>query len=140
MALILVIDDSEVMRALVRRMLERDDHSVIEAQDGEVGLYLFTSCAPDLVVTDLIMPNKEGIETIKEMRRMRPDARIIAMSGSIDVTGGLYLRVASKLGADEVLEKPFQPAQLLRAVDRLLGAVPAPPPQPSLLDKAVGGD
>lgn len=120
MACILVIDDSDIARALVRRMLERERHRVIEAADGDVGIESFRRELPDLVITDLIMPNREGIETIREIRRMRPDAKIIAMSGSVKLIGGIYLDAAKKLGADEVLVKPFSRALLASTVHRLL--------------------
>jgi two-component system, chemotaxis family, chemotaxis protein CheY len=121
MALILVIDDVAQMRDLVRRMLERAKHTVIEAEDGERGLAVFEEQHPAIVITDLLMPKKEGIETIQQIRRLRPDAKIIAMSGSDDVRGrSLYLDAAQRLGADAVLAKPFQPAALTAVVDRLL--------------------
>src|SRR5260221_12610999 len=81
MALILVIDDTATMRHLVRRMLERAEHSVIEAEDGEVGIAVVEMHDPALVITDLIMPKKEGIETIQQIRRSHPNTKIIAMSG-----------------------------------------------------------
>jgi two-component system, chemotaxis family, chemotaxis protein CheY len=123
MALILVIDDIAQMRDLVRRMLERAKHTVIEAEDGERGLAVFAAQDPAVVITDLLMPKKEGIETIQQIRRLRPDAKIIAMSGSDDVRGkSLYLDAAKRLGADAVLAKPFQAAALAAVVDRLLNA------------------
>jgi CheY-like chemotaxis protein len=125
MALILVIDDVATMRDLVRRMLERGEHSVIEAEDGEVGLSMFEDQHPVVVITDLIMPNMEGIETIQQIRRSRPDAKIIAMSGATDFSGASYLNTARKLGADAVLAKPFQRAALLDAVDQLLSTSPS---------------
>jgi CheY-like chemotaxis protein len=121
MALILVIDDMASMRDLVRRMLERAKHTVIEAEDGERGLAVFAQQGPALVITDLLMPKKEGIETIQQIRRSRPDAKIIAMSGSDDLRcDNQYLDAAKKLGADAVLAKPFRPATLVDAVNRLL--------------------
>ncbi len=120
MALILVIDDAAVMRELVRRILVRAEHTVIEAQDGEIGVSVFREKRPALVVTDLLMPNKEGIETIQEIRRISANTPIIAMSGSTATNGNLYLGAAKKLGADAVLAKPFKPDELLRVIDRLL--------------------
>jgi len=123
MALILVIDDIAQMRDLVRRMLERAEHTVIEAEDGARGLAVFAEQDPAIVITDLLMPKKEGIETIQQIRRLRPDAKIIAMSGSEDVRGkSQYLDAAKRLGADAVLAKPFQSAALTAVVDRLLTA------------------
>jgi DNA-binding response OmpR family regulator len=120
MALVLVIDDALTMRELVRRMLDRTNHSVIEAEDGEAGLTLFSRHSPDLVITDLIMPNKEGIETIREIRRRKGDTKIIAMSGSATRRENRYLSAARKLGADEVLPKPFGRGELLALIDQLL--------------------
>jgi CheY-like chemotaxis protein len=124
MALILVIDDVATMRDLVRRMLEHGEHSVIEAEDGEVGLSMFENQRPVVVIADLIMPNMEGIETIQQIRRSRPNAKIIAMSRATDFSGAAYLNTARKLGADAVPAKPFQRAALLDAVDQLLSASP----------------
>jgi two-component system, chemotaxis family, chemotaxis protein CheY len=121
MALILVIDDKATMRELVRRMLERADHTVVEAEDGEAGLIAFKRHQPDIVITDLIMPRKEGIETIREIKRLQPRARVIAMSGGAEVN----LYAARKLGADEIIAKPFDAAALLEMVNRLLGVQPA---------------
>jgi CheY-like chemotaxis protein len=116
MALILVIDDTVTMRQLVRRMLERATHTVLEAEDGEVGMSVLQRRAPDLVITDLIMPRMEGIETIQRMKRSSPGTKIIAMSGSDE----LNLDAARKLGADAALAKPFGAATLLDIIDRLL--------------------
>jgi len=120
MALILVIDDVAMMRDLVRRMLERDQHSVVEAEDGEVGIAVVEMQDPALVITDLIMPKKEGIETIQQIRRSHPNTKIIAMSGHVGADGVSYLDAARKLGADAILVKPFLRAALLAVVDRLL--------------------
>jgi CheY-like chemotaxis protein len=116
MALILVIDDTATMRQLVRRMLERATHTVLEAEDGEAGLTLIERQRPTLVITDLIMPNMEGIETIQQIKRSRPGTKIIAMSGGDQ----LNLHAAKKLGADAALAKPFGAATLLETIDRLL--------------------
>ena len=120
MSLILVIDDAATVRQLVGRMLVEVGHSVLEAQDGDVGVALFQQHRPSLVITDLFMPNKEGIETIQEIRRLSPGTKIIAMSASTSATGKLYLGAAKKLGADAILAKPFEPAELLEVVDRLI--------------------
>jgi CheY-like chemotaxis protein len=123
MALILVIDDVATMRDLVRR----GERSLIEAEDGEVGLCMVEDQHPVVLITDLIMPNMEGIETIQQIRRSRPNAKIIAMSmsGATDFSGASYLNTARKLGADAVLAKPFQRAALLDAVDQLLSTSPS---------------
>jgi CheY-like chemotaxis protein len=122
MAVLLVIDDTESIRQLVRQILIADGHDVLEAVDGLSGLRLVAAHAPELVVTDIVMPNKEGIETIREIRRIAPDTRIIAISGSLPARGQLYLDAAAKLGADATMRKPFRPADLRDTVRRLLAA------------------
>jgi CheY-like chemotaxis protein len=124
MALVLVIDDVLTMRDLVRRMLDRTKHSVIEADDGDTGLTMFSRHSPDLVITDLVMPNKEGIETIREMRRTKGDTKIIAMSGTATRHDHGYLSAAKKLGADAVLAKPFGRGELLALIDELFDRRP----------------
>lgn len=120
MATVLVIDDALIMRDLVRRMLDRTNHAVLDAQDGEAGLRLFNRHSPDLVITDLFMPNKEGIETIIEMRRRKADTKIIAMSGGVAEKANGYLVAAKELGADSVLAKPFGRRDLLALIEELL--------------------
>jgi CheY-like chemotaxis protein len=119
MPLVLVIDDDAQIRRMARRILSGAGHTVIEAEDGDVGLELLHSEQPALVLTDLIMPNKEGIETIREIRQTSPETGIIAMSGT-GTSADLYLRVAEKLGADAVLPKPFRAAELLEIVAQVL--------------------
>lgn len=119
MAKILVIDDDSRMCRTVGRILRRDGHEVVEARDGAKGLRAFRTDRPDIVVTDIVMPEKEGIETIIELRRECPSVPIVAMSG--DQTGWeAYLRYAQILGADGTLAKPFRAKDLLREIDRLL--------------------
>lgn len=119
MSLVLVIDDDPHMRTAMRRMLTAVGHQVIEASDGCEGLAAFQSHAPDVVVTDLVMPEKEGIETIIELRRATRQTRILAVSGSLVDGGASFLAMAKRLGADLILEKPFRAAQLQEAVNRL---------------------
>jgi CheY-like chemotaxis protein len=121
MAKVLIIDDDPALRRLLGRVLAGAGHEVIEAADGTIGTQLFRQHQPALVVTDLIMPNHDGIETIREIRKLAPGARIIAISG-----GGMgqfphYLEFARGLGADAALAKPFKPEELLALIDTLLG-------------------
>jgi len=81
MARILLIDDDAPVRRTLRKMLERQGYEVEEAPDGKAGLTLYQENPADLIITDLIMPEMEGIETIMELRRRFPDVKIIAMSG-----------------------------------------------------------
>jgi DNA-binding response OmpR family regulator len=125
-AKILIIDDDPRMRRTVSRILARAGHEVIEAPDGMEGMELFRRNHPDIVVTDIVMPKKEGIETILDLRREHPSALILAISGGAVMPSGLhapldYLDLAKGLGADAVLAKPFRTADLLQEIDNLLG-------------------
>jgi len=122
MAMILLVEDDPIVRETVRQVLASEGHDVICANDGRRGVDLFRKTRVDLVVTDIIMPEKEGIQTIQEIRAMRPRARIIAMSGGGRVGSTDFLSVAKKLGADDTLAKPFDPEELIEKVDRLLKA------------------
>jgi YesN/AraC family two-component response regulator len=126
---ILIIDDEAPIRSMIRLILEREGYTVAEASDGAEGIRCFREKPADLVITDLIMPNKDGIGMILELKKEFSTAKIIAMSG-----GGLnrpegYLRGAKKLGAAYTLSKPINRQELLRAVrDALKGLSEAPPP------------
>jgi len=120
MARILVIDDEPQIRSLLRQMLEREGHDVEDAADGKAGLQLFREHPADLVITDILMPEKEGLETIRELRRDFPDTPAIAISGGGTFDPDLCLNLASKLGASEVIQKPFLKRELLEAVRRTL--------------------
>src|SRR4051812_31265715 len=114
MAQILVIEDDDSIRQLISLVLTDAGHTIVEAVNGREGLVAAESMAPNLVITDLVMPEKEGIETIIELRRKYPDLRIIAMSGGNRASN--YLDLASKLGAMRTLAKPFKLDALLQAV------------------------
>lgn len=120
MARILIIDDDELVRQTIRLTLEGNGHSVGEAVDGEEGLRIFQEKEPDLVITDILMPNKEGIETIQEICKLRPDTLIIAISGGGRMKDVSWLLPAKIFGAVSVLKKPFSRAALSRAVDEAL--------------------
>jgi DNA-binding response OmpR family regulator len=120
MATIVVIDDDDGVRETVARMLKGASHTVHEAGDGDTGLDLCLTVKPSIVVTDILMPQKEGIETILALKRADPTIRIIAISGGGRIGSTDILTMARQLGADDVLEKPFRRADLLAAIDRLL--------------------
>lgn len=117
---ILVIDDDEQLRTLLGEILSRAGFEVVEARHGAEGLNLYRARPTDLVITDLIMPEKEGVETIVELRREFPTARIIAMSGGGRQTASDYLRIASQLGARRTISKPFSRQEILDAVRETL--------------------
>ena len=120
MARILVIDDEPSVRELLYAMLIEEGYEVVEAADGKTGMRLFKESPADLVITDLIMPEKEGIETIMDLRREYPHVKIIAMSGGGIIQAEDYLGMARGVGADRVFEKPFGVADMLKAVSELL--------------------
>jgi DNA-binding NtrC family response regulator len=120
MAHILLVDDESMLRRTLRAILERAGHTVYEAEDGDQALKMFAAEPPDLVVTDIIMPNREGVGTIDELRRRAPKMPIIAMSGGGSIGGDLFLTLASQLGATATLAKPIRQADLIEAVERCL--------------------
>lgn len=120
MARILIIDDEESIRVLLRKILERAGHEVIEAVDGEKGTEFFYQTPADLIVTDILMPEKEGLQTIMDIRRDFPEVRIIAISGGGTVEPETYLKLAKKFGADRTIVKPFRASELLAMVAELL--------------------
>ncbi len=123
MAHILVIDDHTAVRKTIRRALELDGHQVTEAADGVEGMRRFRERPVDLVVTDILMPNREGIETIIELRRANPALPILAVSGgSTNSDRDGILASANLLGASRVLAKPFSPGELGATVSALLDA------------------
>ena len=120
MARILIIDDEPQIRSMLTLMLERDGYEVVEAPDGVEGIKVYRQNPADLIITDLIMPNKDGIGMIIDLKKEFPDVKIIAMSG-----GGLnkpdgYLKGAKKLGASCTLTKPIDREEMLRAVRDIL--------------------
>jgi len=120
MARILVIDDEAAIREVLGVMLTREGYDVVEAANGNDGMRRFHENPFDLVITDLIMPEKEGIETILDLRRHYPHVKIIAVSGGGIIPAGDYLAMAQGVGAHRVLEKPFMLTDLLKAVKDLL--------------------
>jgi CheY-like chemotaxis protein len=108
---------------MIRQMLGRIGHDVAEAADGDEGLQQVRAAIPDLIITDILMPNKEGIETVRELRRDAPQVPILVISG--DPGSALYMEMAKLLGAHASLAKPFRYAELLRAVADLLPGQPA---------------
>jgi CheY-like chemotaxis protein len=120
MARILVVDDEQQIRLMLRQMLERLGHQVVEAAGGNEAIRSYREDPADVVIMDLIMPDKEGIETISEIRRDYPDARIIAMSGGGRMGPGNYLELATRLGAQRTLPKPFSMADIQSVLAELL--------------------
>ena len=116
MARILIIDDDVQILKMLRKMLESEGYEVVDAVDGNKGLKLYREDPTDLVITDIIMPEKEGIETIIDLRREFPEAKIVAMSGGGHGEAESYLHMAKRLGAQRTLTKPFGKGELLEAI------------------------
>jgi two-component system, response regulator, stage 0 sporulation protein F len=129
MARILLIDDDETLRSMLSLTLNHFGHTVIEARNGKEGLKLFAQLQPDLVITDMMMPEMEGFEVLLELRKVRPPVKIIAMSGGTRYGAAEYLRMAELMGAAKSLAKPFSNETLRAAIDGLLpgGSGPVPP-------------
>jgi len=122
MARILVIDDDDQVRKMFLKMFQQVGHETMEAGNGKEGLACYRKEKPDVVVTDLIMPEMEGIETIKELKREFPEANIIAISGGGNyVSAELALEMAGAIGAKHVFVKPVERKVLLQAIDELCG-------------------
>ena len=120
MARIIVIEDEAAIRRLVSRILSRSGHEVREAANGRDGVALHRSDPAELVITDLFMPEQDGIETIQQIREFAPETPILAMSGGGTRGNTDSLSDAELFGAQAVLQKPFSPEQLDAAVAGLL--------------------
>lgn len=122
MARILIIDDDDGIRRLIRRILEKAGYEVFEAPNGKVGFELYELERPDLIITDMIMPEMDGAETILSIRSDRLDAKIIAISGGSEFARtSTCLRVSELAGALRTLRKPFTQRDMLEAVREVLG-------------------
>jgi CheY-like chemotaxis protein len=119
-ARILIIDDELVIRDLLVDILEREGYETVAATDGNEGIRIYRENPADLIITDLIMPKKEGIETIMELHRDFHNVKVIAMSGGGVNDSELYLQIAKTIGAVKTLAKPLNRKELLEAVKELI--------------------
>jgi len=119
MAKILVIDDEKIVRMAITHKLKKEGHEVIEAEDGEEGIEKYREDPADLIITDIIMPNKEGFETIRDLNEEFPDAKIVAMSGGGKISSENYLDIAKKFNVVDVFEKSFEWKEMLKIVRKL---------------------
>jgi len=117
---ILLIDDDRAVRQMLSMLLAHAGYEVTEASNGFEGLDAIQQNEFDLVITDLIMPEKEGLETIMDMRKLYPDVKIIAMSGGGRGGADCYLQVAKRMGAKAIVSKPFRSSEMLEKVQSLL--------------------
>ena len=121
MAHILIIDDDALVRKILRQALEREGYKIVDASNGEEGISLQRREMADLIITDIVMPEKEGIETIMELKKEFPDVKIIAISGGGVGASDNYLAMAKKFGANFTFSKPVEIKALVDAVREILG-------------------
>jgi two-component system chemotaxis response regulator CheY len=121
LARILVVDDEPIIRDLVRKTLEKVDHEVAEAEDGEVALELSREKPFDLVVADLFMPVMDGLQLIVQLREVSPNTKVVAISGSMYERKPRFLEIAGRMESVVTLAKPFTAEALLTAVEESLG-------------------
>ena len=119
---ILVIEDNAIVRNTVMRILESAGYKVVTANDGLQGFDMFRKEQPDLVISDIIMPEQEGIATIRQILAERPGTKIIAISGGGRIGNTDFLSIARKMGAVDALPKPFDPDDLLGRISNCLKA------------------
>ncbi|MDI1282351.1 MAG: CheY-like chemotaxis protein [Brevundimonas sp.] len=122
MAIIVIVDDDPTIRLIAGEMLRHEDYAVVEASDGDEALGVVAILPVDLVVLDMLMPNKDGLETISELKASHPEVRILAISSGGRMDSGMLLRTALAFGADDALPKPLHADTLARTVARLLAA------------------
>ena len=121
MSRILIIDDDADIRRLLKVALERDRHEILEASDGAEGLRRWREGRPDLVITDLMMPGKDGLDTLFEMVSLDPRVKVIAMTGGSWREAVDHLHDARLFGAVRTVAKPFTLSEMLRVVGEVLG-------------------
>lgn len=123
MARILIIEDDNLTREWLESLLSRNGHEVESASNGQLGTELFLKNSADLVVTDIVMPEKDGIETITDLKRHNPNVKVIAISGGERRPAGVsrhYLHSAKLIGADRAMQKPITNEDMLAAISELL--------------------
>lgn len=117
---ILIVDDESSIRKIMRAILENEGYSVLEASGGNEAIVQFGKHRPDLVVTDLLMPEKDGIETLFELKQINSKVKVIALSGGGRICSENYLNYAMKLGAIATIEKPFTSEEFLMVINKTL--------------------
>lgn len=118
---VLLIDDEKMLRDVLRDAFVAAGYDVAVAANGAEGVRMFEEAPSDIIVTDVLMPDKDGLEVIMELRKRHPDLKIVAISGGDRTGNRRYLRIAKELGAARILPKPFRPKELLAVVEEVLG-------------------
>ena len=127
---ILLVDDDELLRGALRQILVRAGYDVDDASNGKVAIREYRRQRSDVVITDIVMPDEEGLGTIRELRRVDPKVKIIAISGGGLGKAGDYLGIAQILGAMRTLAKPFVPEVLLAMITEVLADPDTPKVSP----------
>lgn len=120
MACILIVEDDKDLREMLKTSLIRRKYTVQEASNGKEALVRFKPAITDLLITDLIMPDEDGLKIIMNIKEIKPSIKIIAISGGGKAGPGNYLNLAKALGADEIFPKPFSVNELVKKIDELL--------------------
>jgi CheY-like chemotaxis protein len=120
MACILIVEDDKDLREMLRDSLVKRKHTVLEASNGKEAILRFKPSITDLLITDLIMPDEDGLKLIMDIKTLKPAIKIIAISGGGKAGPGNYLDVAKALGANAVFSKPFSLKDLLTKIGELL--------------------
>ncbi len=117
---ILVIDDDELVKNMISSVLRKNNFEVVSASNGVEGVNVAKKVEPNIVLTDMLMPDKEGVETIIEVKQALPEVKVIAMSGGGQEKNMTFLQMAKKVGADCVLQKPFKPSDLVSMIKEMV--------------------
>jgi CheY-like chemotaxis protein len=124
MASILIVDDDPTVRLIARELLRDGDHAVVEAADGDLAMAVIAAVPLDLIVLDLLMPNRDGLEVLRHVKASYPDIRVLAVSSGGRIGAVSYLETARVFGADGVMMKPLRLDTFASMVEALLG-IPA---------------
>jgi len=119
---VLIVEDDKELREMLKTSLQRRNFSVFEALNGKDAIQHFKPTITDIVVTDLIMPDEDGLKVIMKLRQLKPSLKIIAISGGGKAGPGSYLNLARMLGADAVYSKPFAMSDLLSKIEELMNS------------------
>jgi CheY-like chemotaxis protein len=117
---VLIVEDDKELREMLKLSLLRRGITVLEAENGKDAIARFKPLLTDLVVTDLIMPEEDGLKVVIKLRELKPSIKIIAISGGGKVGPGSYLNLAKALGADAIYSKPFSVNDLISKIEQLL--------------------
>ena len=120
MTKILIIEDDDEVRNLVKRVLIKEGHEIFEAADGILGVSAFRKTDPDIVISDIVMPNQDGFETIEEILTIEPNTKIIVIAGGGSRPPDRHFKHAKNIGALKTLAKPFTPPDLVKVVEEVL--------------------